>query len=257
MGQCTRMEVQMEDSINIRGLFGVIRTRWMLITTLTLLMAAVGGGFSYFIITPKYEASTQILVNQKSSSNQLDTTQMRGNIELINTYSVIIKSPAILDKVIEKLKLDVSVEQLNKSIQINSQSESQIFSMTVQSIRPEHAVLIANTISETFQREIRGIMNVDNVNILAEAVLAKEPKPVSPNPVVNTAVSIVIGFMVGIGLALLLEFLDNSLRTTEDVAATLGLPVLGTIYKIQKQPVKNSQATKRIGVERVGTQIEG
>lgn len=256
MGQCTRMEVQMEDSINIRGLFGIIRTRWMLITTLTLLMAAVGGGFSYFISTPKYEASTQILVNQKSSSNQLDTTQMRGNIELINTYSVIIKSPAILDKVIEKLKLEASIEQLTKSIKVNSQSESQIFSLTVQSSRPERAVLIANTISETFQREVRGIMNVDNVNILAKAVLAKDPKPVSPNPIVNIAISIVIGFMFGIGLSFLLEFLDNSLRTTEDVAVTLGLPVLGTIYKIQKQPLKSSQTEKRIGVERIETQVE-
>lgn len=247
----------MEESINIRGLFEIIRKRLMLITILTFIIAAIGGGISYYLLIPKYEASTQILVNQKGSNNLLDTTQMRGNIELINTYSVIIKSPAILDKVIETLKLDVSVEQLNKTIAVSSQSESQIFSLTVRSSDPARAVEIANTISETFQREIRGIMNVDNVNILAKAVLAKEPQPVSPNPVINIAISIVIGLMFGIGLSFLLEYLDNSLKTAEDVMEILGLPVLGSIYKIPKQKVKNDHSKRRIGVEMIESQVEG
>lgn len=74
---------------------------------------------------------------------------------MINTYSVIIKSPAILGKVIGELDLGQSVDQLSEKITINSQENSQVFSLTVQDSNPTKAVEIANTVSETFQKEIK------------------------------------------------------------------------------------------------------
>ncbi|MDQ0155360.1 YveK family protein [Robertmurraya andreesenii] len=246
----------MEDSISMKELFGIIRKRWMLIALFTFVMGALSAVVSYFLLTPKYEASTQILVNQKDTNYQLDTTQMRGNIELINTYSVIIKSAAILEKVIEKLELNQTVEQLEQNISVSSQSESQVFSLTVQDSKPGRAVEIVNQISETFQQEIKGIMNVDNVNILAKAELKENPAPISPNPRMNIAVGIVLGLLMGVGLVFLLEYLDNSLHTASDVEAYLGLPVLGSIQKMSKQKVKKSSTIQKMGVEVIESQIK-
>lgn len=246
----------MEDSIGIKDLLGVVKKRWMLIALLTFLIGTLSAVVSYFFLTPKYEASTQILVNQKDTNYQLDASQMRGNIELINTYRVIIKSPAILEKVIDELKLDQSVDQLNSNISINSQSESQVFSLTVQDSKPGVAVEIANQISKTFQQEIKGIMNVDNVNILAKAEMMENPTPISPNPRLNIAVGIILGLLMGIGLVFLLEYLDNSLHTAADVEAYLGLPVLGSIQKISKQKVKKSTTIQRMGGEVIESQVK-
>lgn len=250
------MEVFMEDSISIKELLGMIKKRWMIIVLLTIVVGTLSGVVSYFLLTPKYEASTQILVNQKDTNNQFDATQMRGNIELINTYSVIIKSAAILEKVIEELKLNQSVEQLEKNISVNSQSESQVFSLTVHDSKPGRAVEIANKISETFQQDIKGIMNVDNVNILAKAELKENPAPISPNPKMNIAVGIVLGLLMGVGLVFLLEYMDNSLHSSDDVEACLGLPVLGSIQKIPKQRVKKGSAVQRMEVKVVESQIK-
>jgi capsular polysaccharide biosynthesis protein len=217
----------------------------------------LSGVISYYVLTPTYQSSTQILVNQKDINNELDATQMRSNIELINTYSVIIKSPAILEIVIKKLNLKQGVDQLNQNISVTSQSDSQVFSITVKDSNPAMAVKIANTISETFQQEIKGIMNVDNVNILAKAELGRNPLPVSPNPVLNIAVGFIVGVLLGIGLAFLLEYLDNSLKTSEEVEAFLELPVLGSVYKMPKQSLKKSSQARKIRGETFGTQIEG
>lgn len=222
----------MEETISITDIFKTLKKRWKLIMLLTLIAALISGTISYFLLTPVYQSSTQILVNQKQSENQLDSTQIRSNIDMINTYSVIIKSPAILEKVIDELELDQSVEQLSEKITINSQENSQVFSITVQDSNPSKAVKIANTVSQTFQKEIKDIMNVDNVSVLAKAEIKEDPTPVKPNPVLNIAIAVVVGLMAGIGLAFLLEYLDNTIKDEDDIERLLELPILGSIQKI-------------------------
>lgn len=222
----------MEETISIKDIFKTLKKRWKLIMLLTLIAALISGTISYFLLTPVYQSSTQILVNQKQSENQLDSTQIRSNIDMINTYSVIIKSPAILEKVIDELELVQSVEQLSEKITINSQENSQVFSLTVQDINPSQAVEIANTVSETFQKEIQDIMNVDNVSVLAKAEIKENPTPVKPNPILNIAIAVVVGLMAGVGLAFLLEYMDNTIKDEDDIERLLELPILGSIQKI-------------------------
>ncbi|USK63492.1 YveK family protein [Peribacillus frigoritolerans] len=222
----------MEETISIKDIFKTLKKRWKLIILLTLIAALISGTISYFLLTPVYESSTQILVNQKQSENQLDSTQIRSNIDMINTYSVIIKSPAILEKVIDELELDQSVDQLSQKIMINSQENSQVFSLTVQDSNPSKAVDIANTVSETFQKEIKDIMNVDNVSVLAKAEIKENPTPVKPNSILNIAIAVVVGLIAGVGLAFLLEYMDNTIKDEDDIERLLELPILGSIQKI-------------------------
>ncbi|CEG33855.1 YveK family protein [Peribacillus simplex] len=224
----------MEETISINDIFKTLKKRWKLIMLLTLIAVLISGTISYFLLTPVYESSTQILVNQKKSENQLDSNQIQSNIDMINTYSVIIKSPAILEKVIDELDLKLSVEQLSGKITINSQENSQVFSLTVQDSNPTQAVEIANTVSSTFQKEIKDIMNVDNVSILAKAEIKENPTPVKPSPLLNIAIAVVVGLMAGIGLAFLLEYMDNTIRDEKDIETLLDLPLLGSIQKISQ-----------------------
>ncbi|PAL14218.1 YveK family protein [Peribacillus simplex] len=224
----------MEETISIKDILKTLKKRWKLIMLLTLIAALISGSISYFLLTPVYQSSTQILVNQKQSENQLDSIQIKSNIDMINTYSVIIKSPAILEKVIDELELNQSVDQLSQKITINSQQNSQVFSLTVQDSNPAKAVEIANTVSSIFQKEIKDIMKVDNVSILAKAEIKENPTPVKPNPLLNIAIAVVVGLMAGIGLAFLLEYLDNTIKDEDDIERLLDLPLLGSIQKISQ-----------------------
>lgn len=225
-------QTNMEHTISLFQIFNILKKRWKLILLITLVAVLISSIISFYIMKPVYQASTQILVNKKDSENQLDFTQLRSNVELINTYSVIIKSPAILGKVIENLDLKQNEEQLNQNITINIQANSQVFSLIVEDSDASRAVNIANTLSETFQKEISSIMNVNNVTILAKAELKENPKPIKPNSLLNIAIAFVIGLMAGIGIALLLDFIDNSLKDDQDVAVHLGLPILGSVQII-------------------------
>ncbi|MCY8232289.1 YveK family protein [Priestia endophytica] len=220
----------MEESINLRELFQTLKKHLLLISIITVILTAASGVVSYFFLTPIYQSSTQILVNQSKSEQQIySPNEVQTNLQLINTYNVIIKSPAILDEVIKKENLEMTSGALNELISVSSEQDSQVVNVTVQHEDPQKAANIANAIATTFQSEIKTIMNVDNVSILTKAEISDNPSPVKPNPILNMAIALVVGLMVGIGLAFLLDYLDNTIKKEKDIEDQLGLPVLGTI----------------------------
>ncbi|WP_347548506.1 Wzz/FepE/Etk N-terminal domain-containing protein [Pseudalkalibacillus hwajinpoensis] len=232
----------MEETISLKEIFAVLKKRLSLILLITLLATATSGIVSYFLLTPIYQTSTQILVNQKADTeNGFDYNQVKTNVELINTYNVIIKSPTILDQVVEGLNLDMSTGDLNEKITVSNAQNSQVVSIEVKEPDPAQAVKIANTTAEVFEKEISNIMNVDNVSVLSEANFEGTPSPVNPKPVLNMAIALVVGLMVGVGLAFLLEYLDNTIKDENDIEKLLGLPVLGTIAVIEDKEVGSSK----------------
>ncbi|MED3936484.1 YveK family protein [Priestia megaterium] len=235
----------MEETISLKELFQTLKKRLWLIALITIIAAIVSAVISFFVITPIYESKTQILVNQTKSDQQLYTgNEVQTNIQLINTYNVIIKSPAILDKVKSELDLDRTVEELNNQVTVISAKDSQVVEISVQDPSPHVAAQIANKTAEVFKTQISKIMKVDNVSILSKAEVKDNVSPVKPQPLLNIAIAIVVGLMVGVGLAFLLEYLDNTIKTEQDIETILDLPVIGAITNIKEVPKATNVAAR-------------
>ncbi|CAM5215496.1 Capsular biosynthesis protein OS=Lysinibacillus sphaericus OX=1421 GN=LS41612_17440 PE=3 SV=1 [Lysinibacillus sphaericus] len=104
----------MQETITLQDVVKIVRKQLLYIMSFALFLALVTAFFSFFIIKPTYEAQTQLLVNQKNIDQQsrLGVQQVETDLRLINTYNVIIQSPAILSKVISRLHLDSTPEKL-------------------------------------------------------------------------------------------------------------------------------------------------
>ncbi|MGN7385529.1 YveK family protein [Sporosarcina sp. SAFN-015] len=239
----------MEETISLQDLFKTLRRRMGLIISTTILAVIIAGVVSYFFLTPIYQASTQILVNQQKAEQQqqFNSQDIQMNLQLINTYNVIITSPAILAKVIENLDLDITPAALKNQITVNSAQNSQVVNVSVQDPEPHKAVDIANTTAEVFQEEVQKLMNVDNVNILSPAVHVENPSPIKPNKMLNMAIAAVIGLMIGVGLAFLLEYLDTTVKTEQDVEELLELPILGLVSTIADKDMFASKDAGQMG----------
>ncbi|SHH14148.1 MULTISPECIES: YveK family protein [Virgibacillus] len=233
----------MEETISLKEIFAVLKKRMLLILACIFGAAVIAAVVSYLVLTPTYEADSSFIVNQsqQDAETPYNVNDIRTNVELINTYNVIIKSPRILSQVVDELGLDMTSGQLAQKIQVSSEEQSQVVTVTATDESPERAVEMANTTVTTFQDEIPELMNVDNVNILSEAELGTNPSPVSPNPMLNTAIAIVLGAMIGVGIAFLLEYLDNTITTEDDIEQHLDIPVLGTISTVQEKDISEQQ----------------
>jgi len=223
----------MEKTINIEELFQLFKKRLLLVIIVMAIFTATTGIFSYFFLTKVYQSSTQILVNQTKSENEVySPNEVQTNLQLIGTYSIIIKSPTILDKVIKKENLEMTSGELNKLISVSNAQGSQVVNITVQNKNPEKSKSIADAVASTFQNEIKSIMNVDNVSILTKAEVGSLTKP---NLILNMTVALVVGLMVGVGIAFLLEYLDKTIKKEKDIEEQLGLPVLGAVNIINME----------------------
>lgn len=242
----------MEETISLQELFQVLKKRIWMILSLIALGVLIAGIVSYMFMTPVYQAKTQILVNKNSDAMDLaqyTSQDIQTNLQLINTYNEIIKSPAILSIVIERLDLDVSPSTLSNQVTVGSAQNSQVINLSVQDTEHFRAVDIANTTSEVFQEEIVELMNVDNVNILSPAEHNENPAPIKPNPELNMAIAAVVGLMLGVGIAFLLEYLDTTVKTEQDVEDILDLPILGLISPIpaiEVDPVGKQTRRKKV-----------
>ena len=243
----------LEETISLKDIFNIIKKRLFLIVSLTMLGAIIAGVVSYFVLTPVYQASTQILVNKQDTEKDIIGEQdIRANLQLINTYNVIINSPFILEKVIENLDLNVTSSELSEQISISNAEDSQVIEISVKDEQHFRAVDIANMIAEVFQQEVPALMNISkgNVNILSPATHLDSPGHVSPNEKMNIAIAAVIGLMVGVGLAFLLEYLDTTVKSEADVEELLGLPIIGIVSVIPEELPSSANKEPREAVNR-------
>ncbi|WHY77388.1 Wzz/FepE/Etk N-terminal domain-containing protein [Neobacillus sp. WH10] len=249
----------MEETISLKQLLQTLRKRLRLILTITFIAVLISGVVSYFFLTPVYQASTQLLVNQsKNEQSAYQYNEVQTNLQLINTYNVIIKSPAILELVIKELKLDMSYSELNEKITVGNETNSQVVNLSVQDTNAKMAAKIANKTAEVFQKEIVNIMSVDNVSILAKAEVTDNTSPIKPKPLLNVAIALVVGLMAGIGIAFLLEYFDNTIKNEDDIEKLIGVPVLGTIAvmdesQMRKLQADNTRVNARLRGERIGS----
>ena len=234
----------MEETISLKEIFEVIKNRFLLILAFVLGAALIAAVVSYFVLTPTYQSSSQFIVNQaQQDPNQFSVNDIRTNVELINTYNVIITSAAILNDVVETLDLDYSPGKLANNMQVSSEQNSQIVNVTYTDPDPYLAADIVNTTVSIFQERVPDLMNMaDNVKVLTTAEVSANPKQVAPNPTLNIAIAIVLGGMIGVGLAFLLEYLDNTITSEEDVEKHLALPVIGVISSIEDSDISEGQS---------------
>ncbi|CAL29260.1 Wzz/FepE/Etk N-terminal domain-containing protein [Staphylococcus carnosus] len=221
----------MEKTIDLSKLIKILKKnlKWLIILPLVFLV--VGMILTFFVIKPEYEASTQVLVNQKEKNSDMMAQQVQSNIQLVKTYSEIIKSPRILDKVSKKLNGKYSSKEISGMLTVNNQAESQIMNITVKSKNKKDAKNIANTIAKVFSKDADQIMSIDNVSILSKADSATK---VSPKPAINAIISLFLGIIVALVLISFKEILDRRIKTEEEAEELLDLPVLGSIPEFMK-----------------------
>ena len=219
----------MEETIDLREYFAIIKKRFWIIALLAIISALISGVISFFMLKPVYEAKSTLIVNtEKNEETQMITgDQFSVTQKLAVTYGEIIKSRAVLEDVIKNLKLDNEYEDLVKNVTVSPVQDTQIISISVQDTNKQKARDIANEIPKVFTKEAKRITKANDIQVIDKAILPQSP--IKPNKMMNMAIAAVLGAMIGLFVVFLIEYLDNKLKTPQDIEKHLGLSVLGVV----------------------------
>jgi capsular polysaccharide biosynthesis protein len=228
--------------IDLKELVSSMLKWWWILVAIPLLAITAAVYINYKVLIPVYQADTTILITGLSSVNSNVNTIANGNSDdtslryedivvgqtLVSEYSEIIKSKRVTSMVIKELK-DPSLTEswLSGMISISSVKETRIIDISVTNQDPAKAAKIADAVAEAFTQEIVALYKVENINIIDKAEVPKIPA--APSKKKNIAIAGLVAFMFAAGLVFVIEFLDNTIKTSEDVERYLGLNVIGSI----------------------------
>ena len=199
----------------LKILEGLIHRLWVIVLSMILCGALL---FSYatFRVTPMYESSVLMYVNNSSfsvgaKSFSISSSEISAAKSLVDTYMVILNTRSTLNDVIKHGELSYTYEQMLKMISASSVNDTEVFSVTVTSPDPRESEHIANTIAQVLPGKIADVVEGSSVRIVDYAVVPSEK--VSPNIRLYTIVGLLGGLLLSCAIIAVIEIMDDQIRS--------------------------------------------
>lgn len=222
--------------MELRDYLRILHRNWILILALTILGGAGAYGYS-LLQTPTYEANTQLYVSVRSDSSGVSELAQGTNFarQAVVSFVDVVDSALVLDRVIDDLNLDTTAQQLARSIEASSPTNSVLISIRVSDANAERAANIANSVGTNFANVVvNQLEKPDGAAASLVKVETIEPAlvpvtPAAPHTPLNVVLGVIIGLALGLGIAILRSVLDTRIHSLHDIEAATEAPVLGGI----------------------------
>ena len=223
------------DVLSLRDLLGVVRRRLWMISLLALLMSGAAMAYALLLQTPKYEATIKILVGQAAGNPESRSSlgdEVQGLLQITGTMAEAVDTSAVADGVIADLNLATTPQAFSLNLSAQQVPETQFIEVTYADTDPARAQRVANATGAEFSEKVSE-MSANAVTATVWERAEFPETPASPQPLLYGLLAFSFGALLGVSLAFLLEYLDDSWRSAEEIEQVSGLFVLGTIPRWQ------------------------
>lgn len=219
----------------------VVRKRWRVIVAVVLV--CVGLAAAATLVADKvYESRTQFFVSTTGSGDS--GALLQGSTftqQRVKSYAQLLTTPRILAPV--AASVGESVEDLSERITATTPPDTVLIEVAIRDTDPARARSIGEAIAAEFPSAVTELESPPGQDTSAVKVTVVQPptgpsEPVSPRVLLNLALGLILGTILGLGAALIREILDKTLKSPEDVKGVTEVPILGTI-------VHDPDATRR------------
>ena len=226
------------EEINLRDLLSYFKKRLVLFVVMVLFVVSAGTVYSVFIQKPEYKAQATVILSSDKSKTTIQN-EINANKNLIDTYTEVVKSHRVLDRVKSEMQINDSYEQLVKKVTVASLKDTEIISISVVDLDKYHSYSLANKIADTFTDEISQIYNDKSVNVLDRAV---EPqKPYNVDIIKQEAIYAAAGIILATAVIFLMFYFDRTIKTTEQIEQLFKLPIFGKVRKLETEKQKQQR----------------
>lgn len=212
----------------------LLRARW-LIVCVTLAASIVVAVVVTVMTTPLYRASTRLFVSTESGSSLAEAYQgNRFSQERVKSYAELIKGQTVAQRTIDKLGLDMSAAELQGKVTASAKLDTVLINVSVLDESPVRARDIANSLSDEFVVMVRELETPEpgatpDARVVVEQRASIPDHPVTPDTTRNIGMGIILGLVLGIGLAVLRDMFDNTIKDRRTLETVTNTGVVGNI----------------------------
>lgn len=236
------------EEINLKDLLNYYLSKIFIVIIAFCISIFVSVIYSEFIKVPMYKSTSTVVLasagENNGNNNSITQNDITINQKLIATYREIIKSRRVLGQVITNLKLDITPDELSRSITVTNQAETDVIRISVSHVKREEAAKIANEIAKVFSNEIVDIYNIKNVSIIDTAIEASNPYNI--NVIKDAIIAAVLGIVLGCGIIFVMFYFDTTIKNPEEIQSKIGLPLLGIVPLVDDKKRKDNKRRGRI-----------
>ncbi len=209
----------------------VVRRRWRLIVGVVLVVVGLAAGLT-LTATKIYESTTQFFVSTSGGND--NSALQQGNTftqQRVKSYAQLLTTPRILGPVADATGI---TRDLSGDISVTTPPDTVIIEVAVREADPQVARDIAQAVAEEFPSAVSELeAPADGKPSPVKVTVIQPPttpeSPVSPRPLRNIALGVVLGLLLGLAAAVVREMMDTTVKNADDVAEVTDLPVLGTV----------------------------
>ncbi|MBC7765577.1 MAG: lipopolysaccharide biosynthesis protein [Hyphomonadaceae bacterium] len=215
--------------MEFKDLLDIVRKRWWIVAIATLLITSVVAVVNYFVLENVYSSNITIYVGRNTENqNNVLYNDLLISAQLVKDYRELVMSRSVAEAVIEELKLEhITSTQVSRKLGVSLVGETRFIQISAEDKDPDMAMRLANAAGTQVKQRATEFMKVDNVQIIDKAIV--NPAPIKPRKQLNVLFSFFVGLVIGVGVVVLIEYLDNTIKTPDDVEKYLGVPTIGTI----------------------------
>src|SRR5450759_1824545 len=222
--------------VELHDYIRVLRKQWVLIALTAALAVAAAIGYTVRA-TPLYQSSIKLFVSAQERTTDTSSTAYQGGLfsqQRAKSYADLLSGPRVAESVVADLKLSMTPGQLQAKVKAQALPDTVLLTASVTDTNRAQAQRLANAVGVQFaalvdqlERPTTGGPAPIKVEVVENARLPGGP--VSPQPTRNVGLALVLGLLLGIGIAVLRETLDTTVKSTQDLQERVGAPVLGVI----------------------------
>ncbi|MBN1043586.1 capsular biosynthesis protein [Clostridium botulinum] len=219
-----------EEVIRIEDIVDVLKKRWKMILSITIIATVFSAIISFFVISPKYQANTKLFIGKENTESQVqnyNSNDVQMYQKLLKTYAEVIQTNDLVEKAVGSEDLKLESSKILKNLTVTPRADTQILEISYTNTDPIVAKDVVKLITSQFVQSATELISNGNVKVIEEVRTPEQP--VSPNKKLNIAIAFLLGLMISVGLSFLIEFMDNTFKTKEQVENILELPVIGVI----------------------------
>lgn len=220
--------------MNLHDYWLVVRKRWGLILFI-LVVSVAASTLATYLAKPMYLSTTKLFVSTQSTDNAADLLQGSSfTQQRVKSYADLVTSPSVLNPVVKQLGIHMQRDQLIKRITATVPLNEIIIQIDVLAEGPQRAATLADAIAvsltnvvSNIEQPASGAASPVKLSIIQQGTVPT--KPDSPKPLLNLALGLFIGLVLGLGLAVLRESLDTKIRSANDLDDLRHSNILGGI----------------------------